>query len=126
MDQASIDGLESIQLFTISRYQSQLQSIDEGQSFSWFDLVILDSPADTVPRSENGVSLVWESHSNRSNTVDPFGIQGQLFDEQVFDQPRAQQILHIKGSLKVSQSLRLLHSELILNFYYSGNISPTM
>ena len=51
----------------------------------------------------NGVSLVWQSHSNSSPFAHSYGIQGQLFDIDIPDAevPRSQQITHIKACLEV-------------------------
>uniref|UniRef100_A0A0W0FFI5 PNPLA domain-containing protein n=1 Tax=Moniliophthora roreri TaxID=221103 RepID=A0A0W0FFI5_MONRR len=101
LDQDAINRLESIQLFTRSRLQSnQTTRVLQGDSFSWFDLVILEKPTDTIPKVTNGVSLVWLSHSNDSSYIHPYGTQGQLFDEDDHQQPRAKQIVQIKGSLE--------------------------
>jgi hypothetical protein len=51
----------------------------EGNSFSWFDIVILESPNHTEPRIEDGISLVWLSHANRTNAITRDIIQGKLF-----------------------------------------------
>jgi hypothetical protein len=104
LDAPAIKRLESIQLFTYSRFQeSQKEPVASGNSFSWFDLVILETPFSTTPKVTNGVSLVWQSHSNGSSFTHSFGIQGQLFDIDVTDDeiPRSQQIVQIKGSLEV-------------------------
>ncbi|KIK65149.1 hypothetical protein GYMLUDRAFT_258629 [Collybiopsis luxurians FD-317 M1] len=100
-DEKAIAQLESIQLFTRSRLQlSQGAVVEDGNSFSWFDLVILEDSNATEPKVLNGVSLVWLSHSNKSNKIGPQAwSQGELFDVNVED-TRSQQILPIKGSLK--------------------------
>jgi hypothetical protein len=103
LDQDTIDRFEAIQLFTASRLQeSQKDPIPEGDSFSWFDLVILDTPAKAVPRVENGVSLVWQSHHNDSAHIHPFGLQGRLYDVEDDEVPDVQHLaLALKGALKV-------------------------
>ncbi|KAG7094147.1 hypothetical protein E1B28_007759 [Marasmius oreades] len=101
LDQDYINRLEAVQLITKSRYQlDRTLEVKKGDSFSWFDIVILKKPTDTVPKTETGVSLVWLSHSNGSKFIDEYGHQGQLFDEEDKEQLRAREIIQIKGSLE--------------------------
>ncbi|KAJ3537702.1 hypothetical protein NMY22_g5481 [Coprinellus aureogranulatus] len=107
LDKDTIDRFEAIQLFTYSRLQkNQTERVLEGDSFSWFDLVILDSPKDTVPRVENGVSLVWKSHHNDSSVIMPFGIQGRLYDVEDEEVPEFQRLaIAMKGALKAGNAI---------------------
>ena len=107
LDQSAINRFEAIQLSTTSRLQeSQKDPIPEGDSFSWFDLVILDTPKGTTPRVENGVSLVWQSHHNDSADFPSSGLQGKLYDVEDQDVPDLQHLaIALKGSLKVCPGL---------------------
>ncbi|KAF5368755.1 hypothetical protein D9757_010417 [Collybiopsis confluens] len=100
-DERSIEQLESLQLFTRSHLQSgQEQAVEDGNSFSWFDLVVLEDCNATEPKVLNGVSLVWLSHSNKEKDTDPHDLsQGISFD---ITDSRSQGILQIKASLKAS------------------------
>jgi hypothetical protein len=67
-DQDMIDKLESIQLLARSRLHigpsnntRDIASLE--QSYSWFDIVILDSPTSETPKIINGLSMVWRSHN---------------------------------------------------------------
>ena len=63
---------------------SQETRVPQGESFSWFDLVVLEMPSATTPRIENGVSLVWKSHANDSSVIDPTHyFNGRLYDTQI-------------------------------------------
>ncbi|KAH6902475.1 acyl transferase/acyl hydrolase/lysophospholipase [Coprinopsis sp. MPI-PUGE-AT-0042] len=108
LDEHAIKQLEAVQLFTYSRCQeSRKEAIAEGDSFSWFDLVVLETPFETTPKVLNGVSLVWQSHSNWSAFIHPFGIQGQVFDIDISDEevPRSQQIAQIKACLEPGNAI---------------------
>jgi hypothetical protein len=80
-DADMINRLESIQLCTRARHQrgdgeaSCVKSEDE--SFSWFDIVILESRTDTKPKVVNGVSMVWLSHKNTCNYFDKDATAGE-------------------------------------------------
>jgi hypothetical protein len=71
LTQDMINKLESLQLFTRSRFQrgddEQVCAMSEEESYSWFDLVVLEAP---TPKIVNGVSLVWLSHKNVCNDFD--------------------------------------------------------
>ncbi|PPQ82479.1 hypothetical protein CVT24_002371 [Panaeolus cyanescens] len=107
LDKEAIDRFEAVQLFTYARYQeSQVTALAQDDSFSWFDLVVLETPKDTVPRVENGVSLVWHSHSNGSSFIHPFGHQGKRFDLEENEEDEAKQrALAIKGALKPGNAI---------------------
>ncbi|KAH6893795.1 acyl transferase/acyl hydrolase/lysophospholipase [Coprinopsis sp. MPI-PUGE-AT-0042] len=107
-DEWAIKQLEAVQLFTYSRCQeSRTEAIAEGESFSWFDLVILETPFETAPKVTNGVSLVWKSHSNSSAHIHRFGTQGQVFDIDISDEavPYSQQIAQIKACLEPGNAI---------------------
>ncbi|PPQ65918.1 hypothetical protein CVT24_011251 [Panaeolus cyanescens] len=107
LDEKAINRFEAVQLFTYGRYQeSQITTLALDDSFSWFDLVVLETPTGTVPRVENGVSLVWHSHSNRSPFIPPFGHQGKRFDLEENEEVEAKQrALAIKGALKPGNAI---------------------
>jgi hypothetical protein len=119
LDRNAINQLEAVQLFTFSRCQeSRKDRIPEGDSFSWFDIVVLETPFDTAPKVMNGISLVWRSHANSSAFILSFGHQGQVFDIDISDEeiPRSQQIAQIKACLEVSSLLDDLDSKLTGSF----------
>lgn len=101
------------------------EPLGPDDSFSWFDLVILETPFDTVPRTENGVSLVWHSHSNGSSVISfTYGQQGKRFDlEEDEDETVRRRGEMIKGSLKVSISSSAFHHN---NSYHNAYASPEM
>jgi hypothetical protein len=67
-------------LFTYSQAQLSLdEPPEEGNSFSWFDIAILESPEHTEPRVEKGMKLVWRSHANKTNSITQDISQGKLF-----------------------------------------------
>ena len=67
--------------------KSQETAVPQGESFSWFDLVVLETPSDPTPRIENGVSLVWKSHANDSSVIDPTHyFNGRLYDTQITEE----------------------------------------
>lgn len=106
LDANAIQKLESVQLFTRSRFQQwdQRKGMAEEDSFSWFDLIILQKSEANEPKKVNGVSLVWLSHANDENDFWQDPRAGQLFDENEAVQaelPRAKQIDQIKGGLEV-------------------------
>ena len=68
-----------MQLFTKSHDQGSV-SFPEAGSWSWFDLVILESPEATTPKVMNGRSLVWASHSNALGNIDYQPHKGRVFD----------------------------------------------
>ncbi|CEH16705.1 Intracellular membrane-bound Ca2-independent phospholipase A2 [Ceraceosorus bombacis] len=105
LDRAAIDQLESVQLFTRSRFQrlpeeGVLPAIEAKDSFSWFDIVILDSPSATTPRIVNGVTLCWLSHQNVTNDFSRTGQAGQLFDIDEQEDVRCAEIQNIKSALR--------------------------
>ncbi|PWN39418.1 FabD/lysophospholipase-like protein [Ceraceosorus guamensis] len=105
LDRAAIDQLESVQLFTRSRFQRLPEegvspAIEAKDSFSWFDIVILDSPSATTPRIVNGVTLCWLSHQNVTNDFSRTGQAGQLFDIDEQKDVRCAEIQNIKSALE--------------------------
>ncbi|KAF8068911.1 hypothetical protein FPV67DRAFT_1096496 [Lyophyllum atratum] len=63
IDQNLIEKLVEIQLETKSRDQG-LTSFANVSSWSWFDIIILDSPEASEPKVKDGLALVWFSHNN--------------------------------------------------------------
>ncbi|KIJ45435.1 hypothetical protein M422DRAFT_29882, partial [Sphaerobolus stellatus SS14] len=100
--------LEAVQLFTRSRFQRRdsepvSASIAPGDSFSWFDIIVLEKPTDTVPKVVNGVSLVWLSHANLVNDFGADAAPGQLFDENLINEEDVEQ-RHAAGILRHTRS----------------------
>jgi hypothetical protein len=67
-DRDMIKRLESIQLIAHSRLHydgsdSAHNAGTQAESYSWFDIVVLDSPASETPKIINGLSMVWLSHN---------------------------------------------------------------
>jgi hypothetical protein len=125
LDSDTINQLESLQLFTRARFQRLEtdpvgKTIAPGDSFSWFDIVILEKPTDTVPKTVNGVSMVWLSHANLVNDYGANGVGGQLFDENDKQQPRAAEIKQIKSSLAVSHQANSSLSKLTPSTLFSA------
>ncbi|QRV93310.1 patatin-like phospholipase protein [Ceratobasidium sp. AG-Ba] len=86
LDQSTIDKLHEIQLFTKSKDQGWADNVNAG-SYSWFEIVILESPEATVPRKFNEYELAWRSHEN------PIGIDKEDIHEGItFD--RNHDLLH--------------------------------
>ncbi|KDQ16907.1 hypothetical protein BOTBODRAFT_30286 [Botryobasidium botryosum FD-172 SS1] len=64
LDKDVIQRIEEIQLFTYSYGVGKKEGPTKG-FWSWFDIVVLDSPEATTPRvKKDGSSLVWPSHQN--------------------------------------------------------------
>ncbi|KAG6814273.1 hypothetical protein H0H93_013004 [Arthromyces matolae] len=64
LDQHIIDNLVKIQLETKSHDQGWV-SVPEAGSWSWFDIVVLESPKATEIKVKDGLALVWLSHDNK-------------------------------------------------------------
>jgi hypothetical protein len=80
LDGFIVDKIEDVQLFTIAHHQERFCG-DLKNRWSWFDLVILDSPEATVPRFKDGRSLVWRSHDVDTDLKDINTEQrGKLFN----------------------------------------------
>ncbi|KAG6916204.1 hypothetical protein DXG01_007834 [Tephrocybe rancida] len=63
LDEDILKKVVSIQLETTSRDQGWVSSPEAG-SWSWFDIVVLESPESTKIKVKDGVALVWMSHTN--------------------------------------------------------------
>ncbi|KAF8330802.1 uncharacterized protein EI90DRAFT_3124019 [Cantharellus anzutake] len=63
LDKCTISNIHTVQLFTVSRGSGNF-NFGGACSWSWFDILILDSPDAKSPKVVNGVSLVWKSHHN--------------------------------------------------------------
>ncbi|KAG6835324.1 hypothetical protein H0H93_002677, partial [Arthromyces matolae] len=64
LDQHIIDNLVKIQLETKSHDQGWV-SVPEAGSWSWFDIVVLESPKAPDIKVKDGLALVWLSHDNK-------------------------------------------------------------
>jgi hypothetical protein len=67
LDKDLIDKVVQIQLQTKSHYQRPPTYADSGSlsSWSWFDLIVLESPEATQARVKDGLALIWFSHENK-------------------------------------------------------------
>ncbi|KAG6906706.1 hypothetical protein DXG01_012530 [Tephrocybe rancida] len=63
LDKEIVENIISIQLETKSRDQGWVSSPEAG-SWSWFDIVVLDSPEAKETKARDGLLLVWLSHTN--------------------------------------------------------------
>jgi len=54
-----------IQLQTKSHDQGPLASAEALASWSWFDIIVLESPEATQARVKDGLALIWFSHENK-------------------------------------------------------------
>ncbi|KAF8071587.1 acyl transferase/acyl hydrolase/lysophospholipase [Lyophyllum atratum] len=64
LDQSLIDKIVQIQLETKSRDQGWVSAPDAG-SWSWFDIIVLDSPGASDIKVKDGLALAWLSHDNK-------------------------------------------------------------
>ncbi|KAG5654012.1 hypothetical protein H0H81_008321 [Sphagnurus paluster] len=62
LDEDMVEKVVEIQLQTLSRDQGWAD--DESGSWSWFEVIVLDSPEASEPKFKDGLSLVWLSHYN--------------------------------------------------------------
>ena len=84
---------------TDSHDQGWVEFADQP-SWSWFDVVVLESPNATEPKVKNGLSLAWTSHTNKLGDLDYQLRQSDKLFEQ--DHPLLQSLevrhLHVLGS----------------------------
>ncbi|KAJ7668205.1 acyl transferase/acyl hydrolase/lysophospholipase [Mycena rosella] len=64
LDELVVSKIEEVQLFTESHHQGYVEFREAG-SWSWFNIVILESSDATTPKVMDGRSLVWASHTNK-------------------------------------------------------------
>ncbi|KAK0567692.1 hypothetical protein OC861_002546 [Tilletia horrida] len=113
LDQKSINNLEALQLFTRACFkridQPDLIKAVPGESFSWFDIVILESPTATQPRVRDGVTLAWLSHANQYNNLGVDPTAGKLFDDagskEEQDEMHISQLKTIKAALEPGNAI---------------------
>lgn len=79
LDEDVVAKMLDVQLFTTSHDQGSVTFAEAG-SWSWFDIVLLDSPTSTVPKMKDGRSLVWCSHNNQLGDKNYQVCNGKLFD----------------------------------------------
>jgi hypothetical protein len=65
LDQDLINKVVQIQLQTKSHDQGPLASAAALASWSWFDIIVLESPEATQARVKDGLALIWFSHDNK-------------------------------------------------------------
>ncbi|KAG6844684.1 hypothetical protein H0H87_004659 [Tephrocybe sp. NHM501043] len=85
LDKDILERIISVQLETKSHDQGWSFRPEAG-SWSWFDIVVLESPGATKIKVKDGVALVWLSHTNKlgqeidvSQTGPSFGSQHDIF-----------------------------------------------
>ncbi|KAF5379699.1 hypothetical protein D9615_005735 [Tricholomella constricta] len=64
LDQDIVDKVVQIQLETKSRDQGWV-SIPDAGSWSWFDIIVLESSESSEPKVKDNMALVWLSHENK-------------------------------------------------------------
>ncbi|KAG6834283.1 hypothetical protein H0H93_010702, partial [Arthromyces matolae] len=77
LDQRVIDHIVSVRLETKSHDQGRLVNMDAG-SWSWFDIVVLDSPQSKKIKIKDGLALVWFSHDNKLGGKDDVAQTGPV------------------------------------------------
>ncbi|KAG5643272.1 hypothetical protein DXG03_001239 [Asterophora parasitica] len=80
LEQTLLDKVEQIQLETKSRDQGFVDFPDAG-SWSWFEIVVLESPEASEPKVKDGLALVWLSHENKLGEEDYETQLGPVLDE---------------------------------------------
>ncbi|KDQ16906.1 hypothetical protein BOTBODRAFT_219380 [Botryobasidium botryosum FD-172 SS1] len=78
LDEYVIQRIEELQLYTYS-YGVGVNVDPKKDFWSWFDVMILDSPEATSPKIVDGLSLVWSSHQNKPEDEDNTNYQGYVF-----------------------------------------------
>jgi hypothetical protein len=73
-----VSKIEEVQLFTESHDQGYVE-FQEAGSWSWFDIVILESSDATTPKVMNGRTLVWASHTNKIGDEHYSHRKGKIF-----------------------------------------------
>ncbi|KAJ6553081.1 acyl transferase/acyl hydrolase/lysophospholipase, partial [Mycena capillaripes] len=79
LDEVVVSKIEEVQLFTESHDQGYVE-FQEAGSWSWFDIVILESSDATTPKVMNGRSLVWASHTNKIGDERHSLCNGKIFN----------------------------------------------
>ncbi|KAI0076887.1 FabD/lysophospholipase-like protein [Panus rudis PR-1116 ss-1] len=81
LDELVVTKIEQLQLFTNACNQGYYSGDKDAGDWTWFDIVVLASPEDTVPKIKNGRSLEWLSHVTRvSEGTEPSFKAGREFD----------------------------------------------
>ncbi|KAJ7241094.1 hypothetical protein C8J57DRAFT_1085343 [Mycena rebaudengoi] len=78
LDELVVSKIEEVQLFTESHDQGYVE-FQEAGSWSWFDIVILESSDATTPKVMNGRTLVWASHTNKIGDEHYSHRKGKIF-----------------------------------------------
>ncbi|KAJ2921098.1 hypothetical protein H1R20_g15995, partial [Candolleomyces eurysporus] len=74
-----ISRIQDIQLFTFAHNQGEANPGTDG-IWSWFDLVILETPESRTPRIKDGRALVWRSHNVPITSDEDAEQTGKLFN----------------------------------------------
>lgn len=81
LTESIIKRLEAVQLFTNAHDQG-FAELESTSSWSWFDIIILDSLTSTVPKTRNGVTLAWSSHTNDIGSKHPTNREGEVYERE--------------------------------------------
>jgi hypothetical protein len=71
--------IEDVQLFTTAHHQGGIDHPEEGL-WSWFDVVVLNSPDSKSPKVKDGRELIWLSHEIPTDHDGYTGQHGVMFD----------------------------------------------
>ncbi|KAG6876907.1 hypothetical protein C0993_012163 [Termitomyces sp. T159_Od127] len=78
LDRHTVENVVSIQIETNSHDQGWVFYPEAG-SWSWFDLVVLESPDATQIKVKDGLALVWMSHENKLGDKNDTKQAGPIF-----------------------------------------------
>ncbi|EAU86152.2 phospholipase [Coprinopsis cinerea okayama7 len=115
LDENTIPKFQDIQLFTTARHQGVLPEGATG-IWSWFDIVILDTPESTQPKVKDGRVLVWLSHEVPAGQLGDVEQDGKLFgpDHEIFTHLQPGNVIAVRPSTRFAgwelhaQSARLV------------------
>ncbi|KAG6887164.1 hypothetical protein C0992_000367 [Termitomyces sp. T32_za158] len=78
LDEHIVKNVVSIQIETKSHDQGWVLHPEAG-SWSWFDLVVLESPEATQIKVKDGLALMWLSHENKLGEIEDTKQVGPIF-----------------------------------------------
>jgi len=88
LNRNTIVTVPHLRLSTFSRDKNSMGRLEDGVTWSWFEIVILDSRDKSIRMDpETGNLLLWKSHHNASSTVclwyegDLFGPEHPLWEQ---------------------------------------------
>ncbi|KAJ8488254.1 hypothetical protein ONZ45_g14017 [Pleurotus djamor] len=79
LDETLIKRINKIQLQTSGHDQGFVDFPGAG-SWSWFDIVVLESPEHSEPKIKDGLTLLWLSHTNSLGQPEDSTVTGPIFD----------------------------------------------